>query len=110
LKFINKILAYIFIIPVRIYQYAISPFLPDSCRHVPTCSQYTIQALKTHGIFRGTWLSTNRILRCNPYGTEGYDPVPPKMNKQEWKKFKKNSKMGFNPENKFFEQNNSTNK
>lgn len=100
-------MAYIFIIPVRIYQLIISPYLPNSCRHVPSCSQYTISALKIHGIIRGTILSTERILRCRPRGTEGYDPVPPKMNKQEWKEFTKSSKMGFNPENNFFEQNNS---
>ena len=109
MKIINKILAYIFIIPVKIYQFAISPFLPNSCRHIPSCSQYTIEALRIHGIFRGTWLSINRILRCNPYGTEGYDPVPPQMKRQEWKKFKRASKMGFNPKNKFFEKDNLSN-
>lgn len=103
-------MAYIFIIPVKLYQYVISPFLPNSCRHVPTCSQYTIEALKTHGIFKGTWLSINRILRCNPYGTHGYDPVPPKMNKKEWKIFIKSSKMTYNQDNKFFENKNSTSK
>jgi hypothetical protein len=103
LNFVTKILSIILIIPIRIYQIFISPFLPNSCRHTPTCSQYSIEALKTHGIFRGSWLAINRILRCNPYGTEGYDPVPPKMNKKEWKNFKKNSKMGFNPNNIFFD-------
>ncbi len=66
------------IIPIRIYQYTISPLLPTSCRHIPTCSQYTIEALRTHGMIRGTYLAAYRILRCHPWGTHGYDPVPPK--------------------------------
>lgn len=64
------------IVPVRIYQYAISPFTPASCRHVPTCSEYTVQALRQHGPFRGGALAANRISRCHPWGTEGFDPVP----------------------------------
>ena len=99
----RKILAYIFIIPVRIYQLTLSKILPDSCRHYPSCSHYTIEALKTHGIVRGTILATTRILRCNPWGTEGYDPVPPPMTRKQWKQFRKSTKMFFNPENKFFE-------
>ena len=66
------------IIPIRIYQYTISPLLPTSCRHVPTCSQYTIEALRTHGLLKGTWLAAGRILRCHPWGTHGFDPVPPR--------------------------------
>lgn len=78
LKYLRDAVIWIFIIPVRLYQYLISPLLPTSCRHIPTCSQYTIEALKTHGILRGSYLSINRILRCHPWGTHGYDPVPPK--------------------------------
>lgn len=66
----------ILILPVRIYQYAISPFTPASCRHVPSCSEYTVQALKMHGPGRGSLLAINRIARCQPWGTSGYDPVP----------------------------------
>jgi len=64
--------------------------MPSSCRHVPSCSHYAIDALKIHGLFYGTWLAVYRILRCNPWGTEGYDPVPPKMTRQERKEFRKN--------------------
>lgn len=71
------------IIPVKIYQLMISPLMPASCRHVPTCSQYAIEALKIHGVFAGTWLAVKRILRCHPWGTHGYDPVPPKKIKTE---------------------------
>ena len=66
------------IIPVRVYQYVISPLLPTSCRHIPTCSHYTIEALRKHGLIRGTYLASHRILRCHPWGTHGLDPVPPK--------------------------------
>ena len=109
MKIIGKILSYIFIAPVRLYQLTISKLLPNSCRHVPTCSQYTIEAFKIHGIFRGLILSINRILRCNPLGTEGYDPVPPKMTRKEWKEFRKSTRMFFNPNNLFFENKNNDN-
>jgi len=61
---------------VYFYRYAISPLLRPSCRHVPSCSQYMLDALKIHGPFRGSLLGINRILRCRPGGTHGYDPVP----------------------------------
>jgi zinc transport system substrate-binding protein len=61
---------------VRFYQYAISPFTPASCRHIPTCSEYTVQAIRKHGIVAGGALSANRIARCHPWGTSGIDPVP----------------------------------
>ncbi len=78
IKISRRIFIFIVIIPVRIYQYLISPLLPASCRHVPTCSEYTIEAFKIHGIFVGGWLALKRIIRCHPWGTHGYDPVPPK--------------------------------
>jgi putative membrane protein insertion efficiency factor len=63
-------------LPIHVYRYAISPLLPASCRHIPTCSQYSLEALKMHGIITGTALAANRIIRCHPWGTQGYDPVP----------------------------------
>jgi len=78
MKIIKQILVLILIIPVKIYQLMISPLMPASCRHMPTCSEYAIEALKIHGIFTGSWLAVKRILRCHPWGTHGYDPVPPK--------------------------------
>lgn len=63
---------------VRFYQVAISPFFPASCRHQPTCSQYMIDAINEWGVVKGLVLGTNRLLRCHPWGTKGYDPVPPK--------------------------------
>ena len=66
----------IFILPIRFYQLCISPMLPASCRFVPTCSQYAIEAIMKHGIFRGSYLAIRRLLRCHPWGGSGYDPVP----------------------------------
>ena len=63
---------------VRLYQVALSPLLPSACRYSPTCSQYTIEALQTHGLIKGGWLGIKRILSCNPWGGKGYDPVPQK--------------------------------
>ncbi|MCB0734536.1 MAG: membrane protein insertion efficiency factor YidD [Bacteroidetes bacterium] len=76
LKQVSKLLAWIFILPIRIYQKVISPFLPSACRFTPTCSHYAVGALKKHGILKGTFLAARRILRCHPWGGSGYDPVP----------------------------------
>ncbi|MBN2814866.1 MAG: membrane protein insertion efficiency factor YidD [Bacteroidales bacterium] len=81
-RMIHKGIIWLMILPVKAYRYFISPLLPNSCRHVPTCSQYTIEALQVHGIIRGSLLAIWRILRCNPWGTQGYDPVPPPRNKR----------------------------
>jgi putative membrane protein insertion efficiency factor len=70
--------------PVYFYKYVISPMTPVSCRHIPSCSQYALEALEIHGPVKGIYLATIRILKCNPWGTHGYDPVPPK--KQAFKK------------------------
>jgi putative membrane protein insertion efficiency factor len=69
-------LAWIGIVPVRAYQWFISPLLPPSCRYAPTCSAYAIEAFQRHGLFRGAWLTARRLLRCHPWGGSGYDPVP----------------------------------
>ena len=67
-----------FIGVVKLYQAIISPLMPSSCRHLPTCSEYTIEALRTFGLFRGSYLSIKRLLRCRPGGSHGYDPLPKK--------------------------------
>lgn len=64
--------------PIRFYQRFISPLLGHNCRFTPTCSEYAIQALMTHGAVKGSLLAAWRILRCNPFGRYGYDPVPKK--------------------------------
>lgn len=66
----------IFILPIRFYQLSISPLLGSNCRHTPSCSQYTIEAIQEWGVIKGTWLGMKRIARCHPWGTHGYDPVP----------------------------------
>ncbi len=75
---ISKLIAYPFIALVRFYQVAISPFTPATCRFEPTCSGYTIDALKKHGVICGGALAIRRIISCNPWGKSGYDPVPEK--------------------------------
>lgn len=61
---------------ILFYRGAISPLKPPTCRYNPTCSEYTIQALRKYGPFKGLWLGLKRILRCHPWGGHGYDPVP----------------------------------
>ena len=61
---------------VRFYQVCISPLKPACCRFTPTCSAYAIEALRKHGPIKGSLLAIWRILRCNPWGGSGYDPVP----------------------------------
>ena len=61
---------------IRFYRYAISPFLGRSCRFVPSCSEYAVDALKRHGALRGLWLTMRRVGRCHPWHPGGYDPVP----------------------------------
>lgn len=73
-----SIFARLLIAPIRFYQRFISPLTPPACRFTPTCSQYAVEALQTHGALRGSWLAIKRILRCHPWGGSGYDPVPPK--------------------------------
>jgi TatD DNase family protein len=76
LQIFKTFTAKLLILPIRFYQLCISPLTPGSCRFTPTCSQYAIEALRLHGPIRGLWLATKRILRCNPWGGHGYDPVP----------------------------------
>lgn len=75
----KKFLSALLIGPIRFYRACISPMLPPSCRYVPTCSQYAIEAIQIHGPFKGFWLATRRLLSCHPWGGSGYDPVPPKF-------------------------------
>lgn len=62
---------------LKFYRLFISPLFPPTCRYSPTCSQYAMVAIEQHGPLRGTALTLRRLLRCNPWGGSGYDPVPP---------------------------------
>jgi len=64
-------------LPIRLYQWGISPLLGTRCRFAPSCSHYAAEALHTHGPAKGLWLAVRRICRCHPLGASGYDPVPP---------------------------------
>lgn len=61
---------------IKFYQLAISPYLPGLCRHTPSCSNYSYEAISKYGFARGIWLTLKRLGRCNPLGSSGYDPVP----------------------------------
>jgi putative membrane protein insertion efficiency factor len=78
MKVFRKIILFPFIFLIRFYQLVISPILPSACRFQPTCSQYMLEALQVHGLFKGGYLGTKRILSCHPWGKTGYDPVPQK--------------------------------
>ena len=81
-NFLMKFLTFPFILLIRFYQSAISPYLPATCRYYPTCSQYSIEALEKHGLFFGSYLAVRRILSCHPWGKSGHDPVPEKFKRK----------------------------
>ena len=72
----KKLLTWLLLIPVYFYKNCISPFTPPSCRYVPTCSEYAVQALKKYGPFKGLYLALKRISHCHPWGGSGDDPLP----------------------------------
>ena len=69
----------IFIAMIRFYQVCISPMLGPHCRFSPSCSQYALVAIQTHGVFKGLYLAIKRISKCHPFHTGGHDPVPEKI-------------------------------
>ncbi|KQV42530.1 MULTISPECIES: membrane protein insertion efficiency factor YidD [unclassified Rhizobium] len=64
---------------IRFYQLTLSCFIGNSCRHLPTCSEYGYEAIARHGFWRGGWMALFRVMRCGPGGTHGFDPVPEKL-------------------------------
>ena len=74
----RKIASNTVIFLIKIYQYSISPLIGANCRFTPTCSNYSIEAIKIHGFIKGIYLSMKRIISCHPWGGHGYDPVPKK--------------------------------
>jgi len=69
-------LATLVALPIRAYRLVLSPWVGMHCRFRPTCSEYALEALATHGAGRGLWLTVRRVLRCRPGGSAGFDPVP----------------------------------
>lgn len=67
---------------IRFYQRRISPLFPPKCRYYPTCSQYAVEAIEVHGLFKGVLLAIGRLMRCNIFFPGGVDPVPPKKEKK----------------------------
>ena len=76
LRAIRLTLVFPLVLLIRGYQWIISPWLGPRCRYTPTCSQYGIEALRKHGLFKGLWLTIRRVSKCHPWGGTGYDPVP----------------------------------
>jgi putative membrane protein insertion efficiency factor len=76
LKILLTPFKWLILLLVKIYQLAISPYLPAACRYHPTCSAYFIEAVEKYGPIKGSWLGIKRIGRCHPWGGNGYDPVP----------------------------------
>lgn len=67
---------------VRLYQLTLSGFIGNTCRHLPTCSEYAYEAIARHGLWAGVWLGLFRVMRCGPGGTHGIDNVPPRLARQ----------------------------
>ena len=76
---ISKSIAYILVFLIKSYQLLISPILGQNCRYLPTCSEYSAQSIREHGVIKGIALSLKRISKCHPWGSHGYDPVPKKV-------------------------------
>ena len=76
MRTLNMLLKKLFTLPIRLYQWFLSPLLGKNCRFTPTCSHYMVDAIEEWGILKGGWMGLKRIGRCHPWGGSGYDPVP----------------------------------
>lgn len=94
MSYFGKFIAFVLIIPIKIYQWFISPWLPSSCRYTPSCSHYAIDALKKQGPIKGFYIGLRRILSCHQWGGHGWDPVPEK-DEFTWKKPEAQKKRPF---------------
>jgi|TARA_B100001741_G_scaffold49028_1_gene36958 putative membrane protein insertion efficiency factor len=75
---LNKVATFPLLILIRGYQLIISPLLGSNCRFMPTCSEYAMESLRSHGLIKGSYLTIKRIGKCHPWGGHGYDPIPTK--------------------------------
>lgn len=73
---LTRLVQFVLLLFIRAYQFAIRPLLAGSCKFIPSCSEYAVEALQRHGPWRGAWLSVRRVLRCHPWSRGGFDPVP----------------------------------
>ena len=80
MNYLSSLFIFFFISIIKIYQIVFSPLLGKTCRFNPTCSNYTKLSIEKFGIIKGFYLSIKRLLKCNPWGSSGYDPVPDKWN------------------------------
>lgn len=71
-----KLIKNILLLSIKAYQFCISPYIGMSCKFYPTCSIYAYQAINSYGVLKGSYLSLKRILRCNPFSSGGFDPIP----------------------------------
>jgi putative membrane protein insertion efficiency factor len=74
--FASRLAKALLLAPIALYRVAISPLLGVNCRHLPTCSDYSREAIDTNGAWKGGWLAMARLCRCHPWGSHGHDPVP----------------------------------
>ena len=72
----NRIIIFPLTLIIKIYQYFVSPLFGQSCRYLPTCSEYALESLKLHGLIKGSFLAIKRISKCHPFSNQGVDPVP----------------------------------
>ncbi|MAD57426.1 MAG: membrane protein insertion efficiency factor YidD [Porticoccus sp.] len=82
---INRLTKILFISLIKFYRYFLSPWLGDNCKYHPTCSSYAVDAIQTYGVFKGGYMTCCRLVRCHPFKSGGYDPVPPPIKKQRKK-------------------------
>ena len=75
---LNKVATFPLLLLIRGYQLIISPLLGSNCRFMPTCSEYAMESLRSHGLINGSYLTIKRIGKCHPWGSHGYDPIPTK--------------------------------
>ena len=81
---LNKVATFPLLILIRGYQLIISPLLGSNCRFMPTCSEYAMESLRSHGLIKGSYLTIKRIGKCHPWGGHGYDPIPTKKVENKW--------------------------
>jgi len=73
---IKTLLKKMYIFPIRLYRFLLSPWMGNNCRYYPSCSSYAEEAVQTHGVCKGTYLLCCRLMKCHPFRSGGYDPVP----------------------------------